>query len=161
MPVISVFFGIVIRMFFDNHPPPHFHAEYQGFRALVRISDGVIINGRLPGKAARIVRQWALDHQGELMANWQRGIDLLLLEIEIAGPQTVRLHFSDGTCGEWNLADIIARDTVMTRPLQDPTFFSRAFVDGGALAWPNGLEFSAGSLHHKLADQGLLARRAA
>ncbi|MEH3101793.1 DUF4160 domain-containing protein [Sphingomonas adhaesiva] len=84
MPVISLFFGIVIRMYFDDHPPPHFHASYQGFEAFVRIEDGEIAQGSLPRKAARIVRQWALDHRDELMANWQRGVDLLPMEM-IAG----------------------------------------------------------------------------
>ena len=84
MPVISLFFGIVIRMYFDDHPPPHFHASYQGFEAFVAIADGEITEGSLPRKAARIVRQWALDHQAELMANWQRGVDLQPLEM-IAG----------------------------------------------------------------------------
>jgi len=73
MPIISVFFGIVIRMYHDEHPPPHFHAAYQGFEAFVGVSDGEIIHGRLPKKAARIVRQWALDHHDELMANWKHG----------------------------------------------------------------------------------------
>ena len=73
MPVISTFFGIVIRMYYGDHPPPHFHAGYQGFAAFVRIADGKVIHGALPRKAARIVRRWALDHHDELMANWARG----------------------------------------------------------------------------------------
>lgn len=81
MPVISVFFGIVIRMYFDDHPPPHFHASYQGFEAFVRIDNGEIMYGNLPNKAARIVRQWALDHRDALMANWERGEALLPLEL--------------------------------------------------------------------------------
>ena len=81
MPVISIFFGIVIRMYFDDHPPPHFHAAYQGFEAFVRIDNGEIVDGRLPGKAARIVRQWALDHRDDLMANWARGEALLPMEM--------------------------------------------------------------------------------
>jgi hypothetical protein len=81
MPVVSVFFGIVIRMYFDDHPPPHFHAAYQGFEAFVRIEDGEVLEGKLPGKAARIVRQWALDHRAELMANWTRGEALLPMEM--------------------------------------------------------------------------------
>lgn len=84
MPVISLFYGIVIRMYFDDHPPPYFHASYQGFEAFVRIEDGEIIRGGLPRAATRIVRRWALDHQVELMANWQRGTDMLPLEM-IAG----------------------------------------------------------------------------
>lgn len=66
MPVVSVFFGIVIRMYHDEHPPPHFHAAYQGFEAFVRIEDGEIVHGALPHKAARLVRQWALDHREAL-----------------------------------------------------------------------------------------------
>ncbi len=84
MPIISLFFGIVIRMYFDDHPPPHFHAGYQGFEAFVAIETGEIVVGTLPKKAARIVKQWALDHRGELMANWQRGVDLMPMEM-IAG----------------------------------------------------------------------------
>ena len=81
MPVISVFFGIVIRMYHDDHPPPHFHACYQGFAAIVRISDGEIVHGTLPRKAARIVRLWALDHRDALMANWARGEALEPMEL--------------------------------------------------------------------------------
>lgn len=81
MPIISLFFGIVIRMYHDDHPPPHFHAAYQGFEAFVRIADGEIVAGSLPKKAARLVRQWALDHQAELMANWARGEALLPMEM--------------------------------------------------------------------------------
>ena len=81
MPIISIFFGIVIRMYHDDHPPPHFHAAYQGFEAFVAISTGDILQGMLPKKAARLVKQWALDHQQELMANWSRGEALLPMEM--------------------------------------------------------------------------------
>lgn len=81
MPIISVFFGIVIRMYHDDHPPPHFHAAYQGFEAFVAIETGEILAGSLPPKAARLVRSWALDHRAALMANWQRGVDLLPMEM--------------------------------------------------------------------------------
>lgn len=81
MPIISLFFGIVIRMFFDDHPPPHFHASYQGFEALIRIEDGEVMQGSLPNKARRIVRQWALDHREALSVNWQRSVALEPLEM--------------------------------------------------------------------------------
>ncbi|AGA89374.1 hypothetical protein Thimo_0522 [Thioflavicoccus mobilis 8321] len=55
MPVISFFFGIYIRMYFDDHAPPHIHVEYQGHEAFVAIETGEIIDGRLPRKAARLV----------------------------------------------------------------------------------------------------------
>jgi hypothetical protein len=81
MPIISIFFGIVIRMYHDDHPPPHFHASYQGQTAFVRIADGKIEYGSLPKKAENIVRQWALDHHDELMANWQRGADMVPMQL--------------------------------------------------------------------------------
>ena len=81
MPEISRFYGIVVRMYFDDHPPPHFHATYQGFEAFIGIADGEVIHGNLPRKAARIVRQWALDHKDQLMANWRRGEALEPMEM--------------------------------------------------------------------------------
>ena len=72
MPIISVFFGIIVRMRHDDHPPPHIHAEYQGFEALIEIRTGTIAEGRLPGKAAAIVREWCLQHSDELLANWEK-----------------------------------------------------------------------------------------
>ena len=56
MPTISVFFGIVVQMYWRDHPPPHLHAYYQGFEALFSLSDGAIIGGGLPPGATRIVR---------------------------------------------------------------------------------------------------------
>ncbi|MFO7541337.1 MAG: DUF4160 domain-containing protein [Thiobacillus sp.] len=56
MPVIFYFFGIYIRIYHADHPPAHFHAEYQGFEAFVSIETGEILEGHLPAKAARIVQ---------------------------------------------------------------------------------------------------------
>ncbi len=56
MPIVSIFFGIVIRMFHREHAPPHFHASYQGFEALIAIADGSVIAGSLRRKALAIVR---------------------------------------------------------------------------------------------------------
>ena len=48
MPTIAIFFGIVVRMWHDDHPPPHIHVEYQGFEALVAIATGDFTQGQLP-----------------------------------------------------------------------------------------------------------------
>jgi hypothetical protein len=53
MPTISTFFGIAIRMFFSDHPPPHFHAVYQHYRAVIAIESGAIIGGSLPAAVQR------------------------------------------------------------------------------------------------------------
>ena len=65
MPVISYFFGIYVRMYFDDHAPPHIHVEYQGHEAFVAIETGEVIDGRLPRKAAKLVKDWCVDHRAE------------------------------------------------------------------------------------------------
>ncbi len=84
-----------------------------------------------------------------------------LVHVRTTGPDRLALAFSDGAHAVWSAADLIARDTVMTRPLADPAYFARAFIEAGALAWPNGFELSAASLHRRLADSGALVRPAA
>lgn len=84
-----------------------------------------------------------------------------LFSTGVEGDGVLHLAFSDGSSGRWLATDLIARDTVMTRPLADPAYFARAFVEAGALAWPNGLEFSATSLHRRLDESGSLVRNAA
>ncbi len=71
MPVISTFFGIVIRMFYHEHNPPHMHVEYQGKNALLDFS-GNILRGDLESKAAlRLVREWIDFRQAELSEDWE------------------------------------------------------------------------------------------
>ncbi|WAR46723.1 DUF4160 domain-containing protein [Methylomonas rapida] len=84
MPVISYFFGIYIRMYHDDHNPPHFHVEYQGHEALIAIEDGKLLEGHLPGKALKLVQDWAEHHRGELQEDWQLAVELKPLQ-RIAG----------------------------------------------------------------------------
>ena len=72
MPEISRFFGIVIKMFFDDHNPPHFHAEYSGDIALIDIGNLSVFSGRLPPRVMGLVIEWATIHQQELFADWER-----------------------------------------------------------------------------------------
>lgn len=67
MPEISRFFGIVIKMFFDDHNPPHFHAEYGGDLALIDIRSLAVFSGRLPPRVTGLVIEWATLHQRELL----------------------------------------------------------------------------------------------
>jgi len=68
----------------------------------------------------------------------------------------VQLRFSDETMGAYDLAPIVARDTALTRPLTDPDYFRLFYLELGALAWPNGLEFSAAAIHEALRESGQL-----
>jgi hypothetical protein len=76
MPVISYFFGIYIRMYHDDHNPPHIHVEYQGHEALMNIKNGEVLVGKLPNKARKIVQEWMQTHQQELLDDWQRAVSL-------------------------------------------------------------------------------------
>jgi hypothetical protein len=73
MPTISWFFGIAIRMYFNDHAPPHFHAIHGDDEALVAIETGEVLQGRLGRNARRLVREWALRYNVQLMDNWARG----------------------------------------------------------------------------------------
>lgn len=72
MPVISRFFGIVISMYFNDHSPPHFHAEYTGLEAAYTIDTLELLRGGLPGRAHAMVLEWAAAHRIELRENWER-----------------------------------------------------------------------------------------
>ena len=78
MPIISYFFGIYIKMFFDEHNPPHFHAEYCEFKAEINIKTGEIVSGNLPTRAIRFVEEWRLEHVDELMEDWNMARDNML-----------------------------------------------------------------------------------
>lgn len=71
VPRISAFYGIVIEMYFGDHPPPHFHALYAGEEALMVIETGEVYAGSLPARALRLVREWLELHKAEMQANWE------------------------------------------------------------------------------------------
>jgi Domain of unknown function (DUF4160) len=72
VPRISQFYGIVITMYFYDHQPPHFHAQYAEHHAVIAIADHAVIVGELPGRALRLVAEWAHLHRDELAADWER-----------------------------------------------------------------------------------------
>jgi hypothetical protein len=72
MPEISRFYGIVIKMYFDDHLPPHFHAEYGKYNALIDITTLAVIAGKLPPRALGLIVEWASQHQEELQMLWDK-----------------------------------------------------------------------------------------
>lgn len=70
MPTISEFYGIVIRMYFMDHAPPHFHAVYGDVEAVIDIRTLELIEGFLPRRALAFVVEWASQHRDELMEDW-------------------------------------------------------------------------------------------
>lgn len=78
MPTISMFYGIIIRMFYrDNkqHHLPHIHAEFQGDVIVFAIEDGSVLDGSLPNSKRKLVEAWIEIHRDELLADWQLAVE--------------------------------------------------------------------------------------
>ena len=75
MPLISLFYRIRVTMDYDDHNPPHFHAEYNGYSALIEISKARVIKGNLPSRQLKLILAWCVLHQDELMQNWELAKD--------------------------------------------------------------------------------------
>lgn len=76
MPELCRFYGIAIRMYFDDHAPPHFHALYGGDEALVGIESLAVLHGSLPPRARGLMVEWASLRQGKLREAWERAANL-------------------------------------------------------------------------------------
>ena len=73
MPTISMFFGLIIRMYYapKEHNPPHIHVYYQDFKAVIDILNCDLMDGELPSRQMRLVNAWIEIHREELVADWQ------------------------------------------------------------------------------------------
>lgn len=76
MPEISRFYGIVIKMYFGDHVPPHFHAEYGEHEALIDINLLAVFAGKLPPRALGLVMEWGSLHKNELRDFWKKAVIL-------------------------------------------------------------------------------------
>ena len=70
MSELCRFYGIIIRMYYGDHPPPHFHVQYGEHTAKVTIETLALLRGYLPGRALGLVVEWASLHRDELLARW-------------------------------------------------------------------------------------------
>lgn len=70
MPELTRFFGIIIAMYYNDHAPAHFHAKYGADQAVIRIDDGQVIEGSLSARALRLVEEWRLLHEQDLLNDW-------------------------------------------------------------------------------------------
>lgn len=71
MPIISTFFGVVIRMFYEEHEPAHFHAEHQGQQGKFDLRGRMTVGNIRSRTALRLIEEWARQHRPELEANWR------------------------------------------------------------------------------------------
>jgi hypothetical protein len=103
MPIISIFYGIAVSMYFGDHPPPHIHIECQGYEALVRISD----------------------HRRD------RAGDLIHADhIECQGYEAL-VRISDGSHGERDFSGLVQKDRPVLKLLRDPAYFTRVLLQRG------------------------------
>ncbi|HEX5236690.1 MAG TPA: DUF4160 domain-containing protein [Silvibacterium sp.] len=70
MPTISRFYGILIQMYFGDHVPPHFHALYAEYEAVIDIRTLAVLRGELPSRAMALILEWAQLHRNELLKDW-------------------------------------------------------------------------------------------
>ena len=80
MPELSRFYGIAIKMFYNDHNPPHFHAEYGSQQMVIDAITLAVIGGRLPPRAMGLVMEWAAQHQAELQHAWQQARNMQQLD---------------------------------------------------------------------------------
>jgi hypothetical protein len=71
MPEISLFFGIRVTINYNDHVPPHFHAEYNGNKVLVDIINVKVLKGYFPKRQLKLILAWTEIHKDELMQNWE------------------------------------------------------------------------------------------
>jgi len=71
MPEITQFYGIHVTMYYDDHSPPHFHAEYGKCKVIVGINNAKILHGTFPLKQSKLLLAWCVIHQKELLQNWK------------------------------------------------------------------------------------------
>jgi len=74
MPTISQFYGITIRMYFDDHAPPHFHVYYGSDAATIEIDGLSVLEGKVRRRTLALVTEWAAVHREELRQNWDRAV---------------------------------------------------------------------------------------
>ena len=70
MPTISMFYGVLVRMYYDDHNPPHFHAFYGKYKARFDF-DGKLLEGNMPVKQEKMIAAWSVIHRDELLADWE------------------------------------------------------------------------------------------
>lgn len=164
-------------MYFDDHPPPHFHARYGGDEAVFVIATGELLAGSLPPRALRLVREWLRQHRDELAANFECGSALKALKpvappamndlIKIIDVQPLdgywlRIRFSDGAVKDIDLGELLARGGVFAAVHADRSVFEQVRVnpDTQTIEWPGEVDLDPEVLYGRFQpSSGVKIRR--
>jgi hypothetical protein len=144
MPRISSFYGITVRMYYDeiqHRDRPHFHARYGDAEAVVDIQRLEIIAGELPAGARRLVTEWADYHRAMRSSP-------LLVEATPLEDYKVHVRFEDGLAADVDLSYLLDYGGVF-QPLRDLAYFRGLRSDGeaGTIVWPNGADIAPETLY--------------
>ena len=156
MPEISRFLGIVITMYFNDHMPPHFHAEYNNQEAAFEIKTLSKSAGYLPPRITGFVIEWASQHQKELMDNWnllnsQGTFEkippfVFMLHVETAKyleNYKMSVIFNDGSSHIVDFEKTIINDhRPIISALKDISVFKDFSIQNHTISWANGLDFA-------------------
>ena len=150
-------------MYRPDHPPPHFHAQYGEHIAQITLGSLEILNGHLPARALRLVREWArftpqssnaTGSSHRPLSRWSRSTRcpsicsmLRVTAVTPLKPPVLRLEFSDGVVREIDCAFLL--HGTLGEPLKDPDYFRQVRVDSElrTIVWPNGLDPAPELLH--------------
>jgi hypothetical protein len=146
MPILSVFFGIIVRMWHDDHPPPHIHVEYQGFERWLKSAQAKSAKDNYPKKPQPLSKNGVCDIRLNclLIGNMVNALSLWsafreqikmikLIKAHYLGDYQVELHFSDGVEGILNGHTLLQQSGPLLEPLKEESYFQRLFIDAGAL----------------------------
>ncbi len=169
MPTISEFFGILIRMYWDEHPPPHFHAFYAEHEAQYNIATLDVIHGALPRRAHALVVEWASLHKEELGSmsstsahNSHRTPGVVIMAVwsivgfKILPNYKIDVTFADGTKGVADLAPRLSQGRLGDGfdALCDAAALAKAYLEHGALTWPGGIDLAPDAMYQRIRDSG-------
>jgi hypothetical protein len=172
MPTVAVIDGIKIEFYFDGHPPPHFHAKYAEYRAVIRIDPLKVIYGGLPKAGAQNHRLGEVENRGtaqglgDLSRGRKSGDDQMkklarMTTVEPVIHGVLKIVWNDGYEGVVDLRPTIARGKIFTY-LKKPENFRKVALDeyGHAIGWVNDkgeeIDFGADTLRTKAESQARL-----
>lgn len=160
---------------YQDHEPPHFHAEHQGQPAKFDLHGKVIVGNIRSKTALRLIQQWAVLHRADLEANWARmragqtleriaplewGLVMMMPSVvsaEYEGGHRIRLSFSEGTVKTVDFRKWL--EGPVFEPLKDPSYFRRFFLEAGTVVWPNGADIAPETLYEARGVRTRLSNR--
>jgi len=164
---ISRFLGIVIRRYYDEHNPPHLHAEYAGRKVLLDFQGNILhgdlgperlfglrVNGSIFMSQNSSKTGNSLD-SARILKKLRRLIEVSVWElsdvvsVEHRSGYVFHIIFDDGLEGDVEFLRVSQQRPIFAA-LKDPSFFRQASVVGGTIAWPNGADLAPETLYEKI-----------